>query len=58
MNKEAVTNLIFGFAAVLRGTRNPHVHKSTFRFLRAVRLASMPKYQICSSFLNGFGIVL
>ena len=52
MNKEATKNLIFGPAKALRVTRNPHVHKSTFRFLRAARLASAPKYQICSGFLG------
>jgi len=57
MLKETTTNLIFGCAAALRGTRNPHVSKSTFRFLRAVRLASAPKYQICSGFLSGFGMM-
>ncbi len=36
-----------GFAAThshaaLRGARNPHVQKSTFRFLRSVRLALRP----------------
>jgi hypothetical protein len=52
MSKEITTNLIFGRAEALRGTRNPHAHNSAFRFLRAVRLASAPKYQICNAFLG------
>lgn len=56
MHKEGVTNLIFDRPAALRGTRNPHVHKSTFRFLSAVRLASTPKYQVCNAFLGNFGV--
>ena len=52
MHKEAATNLIFGHAAALRGTRNPHVHKSTLRFLRAVRLILHPKFCIYKSKLE------
>lgn len=39
-------NIIFEHAAVWCGTQNPHERISTFRFLRAIRLAWHHKYYI------------
>ncbi len=52
MHKFAFINTLFGRITALRGTRNPHVHKSTLRFLRAVRLVLHPKFCIYISKLE------
>lgn len=53
MHKFTSTNTLLRRITALRGTRNPHVHKSTFRFLCAVRLVLHPKYCIYKSKLEG-----
>jgi hypothetical protein len=47
---EYLANLLRDEIAALRGARNPHVHKRTFRFSRSVRLAPSSLATVCKSF--------
>ena len=57
MHKEAATNLIFGHAAALRGTRNPHVLCVHSGFCVPCALHQDPNIKFVATSCGDFGTV-